>query len=260
MLGERANSVATFTIIKGTLISETYRAFQFWDLQKGRAENLSHLKDANPLGLPTASWIKNVVWAIGRRFEPGGRDRPLVELAKGCLGLEKWKPLMLWHMTRDEFLVRDFLISWLYPQYLEGTYRVRTSDLYPYLRELPKRGVLETEGWSENTLKRVATGLLRLAADFSLLTGKVVHEFSSFHLPEESFVYLLQAEAESGTTGRGIIQSEDWRMYLMEEGDVEREVMNLHQYRKVQYEVAGSLASLDLPHKTLLDCAKEMVA
>jgi len=260
MLGERSNSVATFTIIKGTLISETYRAMQCWDLDATRAENIRTLRYENPIGISNANWLNNVVKALSRRFAPEGRDLPLVLLAKGGLALDQWKPLMLWHMTRDEFLVRDFLISWLYPQYVEGAYRVRTSDLYPYLSELPKRGVLETEGWSENTLKRVATGLLRLAVDFGLLTGKVVHEFSSYHLPEESFIYLLQAEAESGTTGRGIIQSEDWRMYLMDGDDVEREVMNLHQYRKVHYEVAGSLASLDLPHRTLVDCAKEMVA
>ena len=45
-----------------------------------------------------------------------------------------WRPLMLWHMTRDEFLVRDFLEGWLFEAYEEGVYRLRPVDLHDYLR------------------------------------------------------------------------------------------------------------------------------
>ena len=35
-------------------------------------------------------------------------------------------------------------------------------------------------------------------------------------------------------------------MYLMASEDVERELLRLHQFRKLHYEVAGSLARLEL--------------
>ena len=46
-------------------------------------------------------------------------------------------------------------------------------------------------------------------------------------------------------------------MYLMDPDDVERELFRLHQYRKLRYEVAGSLAQLDLPCGTALQYARE---
>jgi hypothetical protein len=45
--------------------------------------------------------------------------------------------------------------------------------------------------WSETTTSRVASGLLRIAADFDLLSGTLVKEFTPFHLPDESWVQEL---------------------------------------------------------------------
>ena len=32
-----------------------------------------------------------------------------------------------------------------------------------------------------------------------------------------------------------IVDAEDWRLYLMDKSDVERELMRLHQFRKVHF-------------------------
>jgi hypothetical protein len=46
----------------------------------------------------------------------------------------------------------------------------------------------------------------------------------------------------------------------MDASDVERELLRLHQFRKVHYEVAGSLAQLKLPHGSPADYARELCA
>ena len=38
-------------------------------------------------------------------------------------------------------------------------------------------------------------------------------------------------------------------MFLMRPSDVERELLRLHQFRKLHYEVAGSLVQLSLPQQ-----------
>lgn len=48
-------------------------------------------------------------------------------------------------------------------------------------------------------------------------------------------------------------------MFLMDAADVERELFRLHQFRRVHYEVAGSLAQLKLPCDSAADYAREMV-
>jgi len=259
MTATRANVVSSFTIVKGSLIEETYAAFRQWDFALTKRENLARVRETGVLGA-RANWSLNVAKVINRRFDPAGRDRPLVELAQAGCEMDAWKPILLWHMTRDEFLVRDFLVTWLYPRFAEGAFRLRPDDVTAYLEALKKRNGIEwSRAWAERTTHRVASGLLRIAADFGLLTGTAVKEFASYRLPEESFLYMLHALAEPNPSARAIIESEDWHMYLLDRGDVERELLRLHQFHKLRYEVAGSLMSLDLPCASLAEYAKELM-
>jgi hypothetical protein len=164
-------------------------------------------------------------------------------------------------MTRDEFLVRDFLLNWLYPQYEAGTFRLSTDDVVTYLKSLARKTEMTWSGhWTDSTTDRVASGLLRIAADFELLTGGAQKEFVPYHLPDESFVYLLYALRATEKNARRVIDAADWRMYLMDSADVEREVLRLHQFHRLSYEAAGTLARLDLPATSPAAYAEELVA
>ena len=59
---------------------------------------------------------------------------------------------------------------------------------------------------------------------------------------------------------RKVLASEDWRMFLMRPADVERELLRLHQFRKLDYQVAGSLVQLTLPCANACEYAERMVA
>lgn len=256
----RANVASSFTAVKGAMIDETYAVFADWDFARSKRENLDRLRAENFIGAKSTTWLLDVAKVLNRRFEPNGRDRALVVLAKNGCALEEWKPLLLWHMTRDEFLVRDFLQSWLFPAYESGAFRVRPEELYAYLQGLSKHGGVTEHAWTERTIERVAAGLLKIAVDFGLLRGSVVKEFASFHLPERSFLYLLHAMWDERISPGKVIAAPDWRMFLMRPADVEHELLRLHQFRKLDYQVAGSLVQLSLPCTSSREYAERMVA
>ncbi len=256
----RGSVVSSFTIIKGAMIEESYAALAAWDFDQTKHQNLDHVREVNLVGAKSQTWLRDVGKVLNRRFDPAGRDRPLALLAKAGLGLDEWKPALLWHMTRDEFLFRDFLVGWLYPTWVAGAHRLRPDELYRFLREVGNRGGVTEHAWREATLQRVAVGLLSMATDFGLLKGSVVREFASYHLPETSFLYLLHALYESEPNPRRLIESPEWRMFLMEPADVERELLRLHQFQKLHYDVAGSLSQLTLPCASALDYAGRMAA
>jgi hypothetical protein len=256
----RANVASSFTIVKGSMIDETYAVFAAWDFARSKRENLDRLRDENFIGASSATWLRDVAKVLNRRFEPAGRDRALVLLAKSGCALEEWKPLLLWHMTRDEFLVRDFLQNWLFPAYESGAFRVRPEELHAYLQGIGKRGGTTEHAWTEQTTSRVSAGLLKIAADFGLLRGSVVKEFASFHLPERSFLYLLHAMRDETISPGRVVAAPDWRMFLMRPADVEHELLRLHQFRKLDYQVAGSLVQLSLPCTSSREYAERMVA
>lgn len=260
MKPSRKNVVSSFTVVKGALIEETYAVFNTWDFARTKRENLDRLRSENFIGAGSATWLRDVAKVLNRRFEPAGRDRALVMLARNGCPLEEWKPLLLWHMTRDEFLVRDFLQNWLFPAFDAGAYRVRVEDVEHYLAGIQSRGAQTEHAWSEETTNRVATGLLKIATDFGLLRGSVLRELASFHLPERSFLYLLHALRDEKRSPAMVIAAEDWRMFLMRASDVEQELLRLHQFRKVDYQVAGSLIELTLPCATSGEYAEKMVA
>ena len=91
----RAHVVSSFTVIKGAMIEETYAVFAAWDLDQSKRENLDRLREANLIGANSATWLRDVAKVLNRRFEPGGRDRALVVLAKGGCDIEEWKPVLL---------------------------------------------------------------------------------------------------------------------------------------------------------------------
>ena len=261
MATPRTKVVSSFTIIKGAMISETYRTLACWDLDASKKQNLDRLRQENFIGASSATWLRDVAKVLNRRLDPGGRDRALVTLARGNCPIDEWKPILLWHLTRDEFLVRDFLVNWLFDAYEDGAFRLRPDDLHDYLRSLGLRGGQTEHVWTDATLARVAAGLLKIGADFGLLTGSVYKEFAHYHLPERSLIYLLHAvlEQERGSPGR-MLASPEWRMYLMRTGDLETAVLRLHQFRALDYQVAGSLVQITLPCDSSGAYAEKMVA
>jgi Putative inner membrane protein (DUF1819) len=256
----RSQIVSSFTLIKGALIEGSYAVFTAWDFALSKKDNLDRLRRENFIGAKSTTWLRDVVKVLNRRFDPDARDRALVILAQGGCPIEEWKPILLWHITRDEFLLRDFLINWLSPTFLSGAYRVRPEDLHDYLQNIGRRGGITEHAWSKTTLSRVAAALLKMAADFGLLRGTVVKEFVSYHLPERSFLYLLYVLREEMRSPRKVLESEDWRMFLMLPSDVERELLRLHQYSKLDYQVAGSIVQLTLPCANACEYAERMVA
>lgn len=242
------------------MISETYAVFAAWDFARSKRENLDRLRDENFIGAGSTTWLRDVAKVLNRRFDPGGRDRALVLLAKAGCDIEEWKPLLLWHMTRDEFLVRDFLQNWLFPAFDSGVFRLRPEEVEVYLGGIGRRGARTEHAWSNETTKRVVAGLLKIAADFGLLRGSVVREFASYHLPERSFLYLLHAMRDERLSPSNVVAARDWRMFLMRPSDVEHELLRLHQFRKLEYQVAGSLVQLSLPCRNSREYAERMVA
>jgi len=259
VVGDRSGVVSSFTVIKGALVTETYEAFRHWEVEQDRRGNISRLKETNVFGARSANWVRDLGKVLNRRFDPAVRDRPLVRMAQAGVDLEIWKPALLWHMTRDEFLLRDFLIHWLMPRFAEGTYRLQVEDVVPYLGDIEERGLTQDgKAWSVQTRKRVASGLLGIAGDVGLLRGSAIKEFASPHLRDEAFLYLLHAIAEGEPNGAALIRSPEWQMYLYHPADVEQELLRLHQFRKLHYERARSIVALTLPFNSLAGYAESL--
>ncbi|HEX9606519.1 MAG TPA: BrxA family protein [Gemmatimonadaceae bacterium] len=256
----RVNVVSFNSIARGGLVDETYALLSRWDFSVTREENFERALASNYIGIRSVSYLRDIVKALKRRLDPEGRERGLTVMAQRSAPAHIFKPCLLWHLTLDEFLLRDFLLNWLYPAFHEHALVVRSEQLHPFLRAIKSRGGQVKQHWTQLTIERAATALLRIAADFGLVNEGSPKRFLSYSLPEEAFVYVLHGLAEVRGSTSAAVRSHDWRMFLMHPADVERELLRLHQYRKLEYQVAGSLVQLTLPCSSSREYAERMVA
>ena len=256
---DRTNIVSSCMMVKGAIIAETYAVLAAWNFSQSKKRNLDRLRRNNFIGVSSHTWLRDVAKVLNRRFEPAGRDRALVALAMSSCDIEEWKPLLLWHMTRDEFLLQDFLCHWLFSTcYDSSSYQVRLQDIHLYLVNIGKRGGITECVWTKATLDRVARALLRIATEFGLLKGRTIKEFTTYHLPERSFIYLLHIIFAKYGNPAKVINAPEWRMFLLRPADVDRELLRLHESKKIEYVVGSNFAKLVLPFKSAEDYAEKM--
>jgi hypothetical protein len=53
----RANVVSSFTIVKGTMIEESYAALAAWDFDRTKRQNLDHVREVNLVGAKSQTWL-----------------------------------------------------------------------------------------------------------------------------------------------------------------------------------------------------------
>ena len=178
------------------MIDETYAVFAAWDFGAFEAREPGsparrelHRRQAARPGCATSPRCST---AASIRTAATGRSSSWPR--RPC-SLEEWKPLLLWHMTRDEFLAprlpSELAVS---APTMPATFRVRPEDVADYLRGIGKRGGTTEHAWTETTTEarrsRPAEDRRRLRPPARRRSSK---EFASYHLPERSFLYLLHA-------------------------------------------------------------------
>jgi len=251
--------VSTRLIRKGALIEETYRIFQCWDLGVSIKENLERIQRDDPIGAGNQSWLREVAVTLSSRFQSDEELTSLVLLAQKRIPVQEWKAFLLWHVGLTDALYYHFATEWLFDCHQKGLHNLRSDAVVPFLKRMLHQVSESPRNLSEYGLQRGARDLLRMAADFGLLHGKSIKNFSPYQMPESAFLYALHALTETEPNCRTMIERPEWRLFLLTPGQVEREILNLHQFHKLNYQAAGSLAQLTLPCRSAADFVYSLV-
>jgi hypothetical protein len=251
IVNKAEKSLSTRLLRKGALVEETYRAFQSWDTRESFAHNLQQVRSNNTVGAPNSAWLREVLATLSSRFNHGEGYMPLARLARAGFPLDKWRSCLLWHIGQTDGLFYQFATEWLFDEHQRGTYSIRTEAVVPFVSKITNGRLARCHSLSTYGSQRAARDLLLMAKDLGLLTGGVIKHFAPHPLPEEAFLYVVYGLKAREQNARRLIESPDWRLFLMAPDDVERQLLHLHQFRKLHYETAGSLFRLTLPLPSL---------
>jgi hypothetical protein len=243
---------------KGALPEETYSLFLDWRFEESLDANFDRVFAGR---FSTQVWGEEVKTTLRRRFRDLDAVTPLVLFAKNSLPFEEWRScLLLWIGIRDPFY-REFALNWLYPEFDRGSYKVTAADVQPFVRSFWKELKNGTAPLTDYGVVRTARDLVRMAHDLGLLAGKGSRkQFAPAHLSDRCFLYYAHAIAEAENSTSRIPQSKLWRLALIRPEEVRDSLLRLHQFRKLEYEVAGSLVQLTLPCASSREFAERMVA
>jgi hypothetical protein len=190
---------------------------------------------------------------IGRSFVPRYVRGPIPNLWKPLALLEQFaadvgtiKALHYYATAQSEFVIKDFVIDFIFKQRGSTRLDINVMDLVKYLRSQP----IEKFGgqrWSEGVQKRVARGVLAALRDFGILEGKSKKMMAPFHLSTNAFVIISHLMMSKIRSGEKLVNNNEWELFLMTPRDVEQMFLEAHQLGYLHYQAAGKVVSINYP-------------
>jgi len=252
------NMITQRLLRKGALVEETYLLFRNWDDTSSMEINFDRNFEGH---FRTIAWSAEVKTTLKRRFAALDAAAPLIITARGGLPLEEWRHCLLLWIGSRETLYREFALEWLYPEFEKGRYQVKPEDIRPFVQSLWQRINKQAPPLSDYGIIRTARDLVRMACDLGVLVGKgSAKTFSPLRLTDRCFLYYAHILAEAAGATAKLQENKYWRLALIRPEEVVETILRLHQFRKLEYEAAGSLVQLNLPYDNAREYAKRMVA
>lgn len=158
--------------------------------------------------------------------------------------------------AKSEFLLYKYVTEELYSLFLQGIWDLKSSDAANWIRdELEKSGL----SWTETIQKKVARGLLAAVRDFSILEGRASKRILPPAMQPNTACFIAWILHEYfQLSGRAIKESEDWRLFLLSESNVERIFLEAHQLGYLHYQSAGSTVRIEFPTRDLETYARQL--
>lgn len=246
----------TSRIIKASaLLADTKALLAAWDLNKSTAQNLEQIRQQNTLGKTSRMRLEDVLTIFRQRY----LDDPdivtmLVVLTQGHAPAQWIDPLLYFFSAQNDCTLHDFVTQVLYERKRAGYLDLPTLVVQNALRSWVAEAKTASP-WNEETIERVAQGILATLRDFGVLEGKVNKQISPIYLPLESFALIAFWLMMRVQSGMRVLHSDEWRLFFLEVPGVERLFIEAHQEKLLTYYAAGSVVRLEFPVTTAKEYA-----
>lgn len=240
---------------KGPLVEETYRLFSGWRDDAPIAENFDN---AFCNRFPTVAWEREVRLTTSAQFKNADALRPLIVLARNGMKLSDWRDCWRLWIGATEEPFGEFVRDWLFPQRQSGRHQFQAQNVREFAvtawgRHSPKRPL------SEYGVVRAARDLVHTAAQLGMLSGDgPLKTFSAMPLSDDVQMFYAHMIADLEGSAAKVPGSDLWRMAMIPASEAHAMLLHLHQFKRLDYQVAGSLIQLTLPYPSALAYAESL--
>jgi hypothetical protein len=251
-----SSSIYSSKIIKaGALLPDTKLLLEHWDGEVDVEANLERVKRENLFGKASRSRVEDILLVFRQRYlKDPELLKALVTLAKSRMPADSLDRILYFQAVRSDLLLHDLVTQLLAEWSERGDKEIRPVEVQNWIDEQVAAGKTERP-WSEAVQRRVTQGLLSALRDFGILEGQVKKRISYPYLPVEAFAFIAFQLYLGGRSGERLLNDEEWKLFLVPDGMVERFFLEAHQEGLLEYYAAGPVVRLDFPARGLEEYA-----
>jgi len=238
---------------RGALINETKQIFKLHAQGLTLLEIRKKVMEENVLGKRYLARLKDIYEVTKRRYFNQLNAAQLSTLSaflNSKLNEAAKDSVLFFHLCRFDQLLFDFTTSYVFQKYENGAAGISKLDFEAFLKQ-QERSHPEIQRWSAYTRAKLGRGVLAALADFNLLKGSKQKEFKRVYLSLEAFLYLCYYLKDSGLSPKEIINSSNFRLYLLDKDDVIALFSEATKRGYLEFNYQGDIYNLKFACKTL---------
>ena len=233
-------------------IDETKRILQAYTDCESYDELEQMVVEENILNKNTDEYRMNILREITRRHIPSKNEyteTPLIRILSSDVRSDVADWCLYYEFAQDPF-IHFMTVEFLYPEFERGTLTVQGEDIVTFIQSI-KDDYANLCDRSDETITQAASSYLTALRNFGLLEGIRKKEFAVTYVPDETIAYVVyRLFSEEARTAADVIKHEDWKLFLMDQSEVQRRVRDISpQY--INYEKRGSTERLKMKYETI---------
>ena len=198
---------------------------------------------------------------VFRRYISGrdpGHVSDLARLVARCPNPTAVDLVLFYEYCQVDALLYDLTACCAYELYHGARTAIDKVDVNEWLSR-QEEAHPEIAAWSPRTRGRLTAGYLSTIRDFGLVRGTKQKEFHKMYLPREAFVYALYHQQDRGLRGKSLVQSTDWRLFLLGESDVIFHLEDAANGGFVRFRRAGDIYDLQFVYRDLSEVVHAII-
>lgn len=222
----------TAALAKGQgAIEDTIALLRVWEPGMEVSRFKKRVISEGILGKATAKRAKDLIEDVfvPRYLVDGGRAATSLKLLiDSNIKPNSLKQLLFLYTARANLVLHDFVREVYWTKYSTGFKQISNEDAANFLESAYNTGKLRNR-WSEEMLKRIASGLTGCLGDFGMLESgrKSTREITPFYMETLTAPYLVHELHFSGYSDNAILDHPDWQLFGLERMDVLKELQRI---------------------------------
>lgn len=246
----------------GAAIQDTKVLLKHWRNDIPQKELVQSLISDNVLGKKSRKRTYDVLRRtfIPRYIDgyPKGHWIYLKKLTEADVSSSIIDQILYFHAAINEPLIGDFVAKFLLPNYKKGILEVTSDNVKNFIKDGIKNKTIPVS-WSDAVTYRVASGIYAALTEFKIIEGKRKRKISSSIIPIQVFYYIAFFISKEVSSSKEIINHNYWKLFLLNNTEIEHLFMEAHQDKYLTYEQLGSVRRINFFEKTFEEAVNVII-